>query len=186
MFLPMAAGHEIYTVEALAEDGELADAQQAMAAAGGSQCGYCTPGFVMSLFAEQYRPRPQRPVRPAGAGRQSLPMHRLPSDSRRGAVARSGAGRRFRERLDRPALRVRRGSSIGTASPGPSLGRRLPRACSRDIPTRRSSPAAPTSASSRTCRAALAAPDQPRSDRRAPTSSPSTPETRARSARRCR
>ncbi len=29
--------------------------QSAMAAAGGSQCGYCTPGFVMSLFAEYYR-----------------------------------------------------------------------------------------------------------------------------------
>lgn len=56
MLLPMAAGHEIYTVEALAEDGRLSDAQKAMAAAGGSQCGYCTPGFVMSLFAEQYRP----------------------------------------------------------------------------------------------------------------------------------
>jgi xanthine dehydrogenase small subunit len=55
-FLPMAAGHEITTVEGLACDGRLADAQQAMAAAGGSQCGYCTPGFVMSLFAEQYRP----------------------------------------------------------------------------------------------------------------------------------
>jgi len=56
MFLPMAAGQEIYTVESLAAGGELADAQKAMAEAGGSQCGYCTPGFVMSLFAEQYRP----------------------------------------------------------------------------------------------------------------------------------
>src|SRR5918995_2857783 len=55
MFLPMAAGREIYTVEALAVDGELSDAQQAMGEAGGSQCGYCTPGFVVSLFAEQYR-----------------------------------------------------------------------------------------------------------------------------------
>ena len=56
MLLPMAAGHEIYTVESLAAGGPLAEAQHAMAAAGGSQCGYCTPGFVMSLFAEQYRP----------------------------------------------------------------------------------------------------------------------------------
>jgi len=56
MLLPMAAGHEIFTVESLARDGRLADAQRAMAAAGGSQCGYCTPGFVMSLFAEHYRP----------------------------------------------------------------------------------------------------------------------------------
>jgi xanthine dehydrogenase small subunit len=56
MLAPMAAGSEIYTVEALAERGELCEAQKAMAAAGGSQCGYCTPGFVMSLFAEQYRP----------------------------------------------------------------------------------------------------------------------------------
>src|SRR5438874_1964367 len=56
MFLPMAAGREIYTVESLAAGGELSDAQRAMAAAGGSQCGYCTPGFVVSLFAEQHRP----------------------------------------------------------------------------------------------------------------------------------
>src|SRR5882724_6444086 len=55
MFLPMAAGREIYTVESLAAEGELCDAQRAMAEAGGSQCGYCTPGFVMSLFAEQHR-----------------------------------------------------------------------------------------------------------------------------------
>lgn len=55
MLAPMAAGQEIYTVESLARDGKLCDAQAAMAASGGSQCGYCTPGFVVSLFAEQYR-----------------------------------------------------------------------------------------------------------------------------------
>ena len=55
MFLPMAAGREIYTVEALATGGDLSDAQRAMASEGGSQCGYCTPGFVVSLFAEHYR-----------------------------------------------------------------------------------------------------------------------------------
>jgi len=56
ILLPAAAGQEIYTVESLASGGKLHEAQQAMASAGGSQCGYCTPGFVMSLFAEQYRP----------------------------------------------------------------------------------------------------------------------------------
>src|ERR1700678_3264733 len=61
MLAPMAAGHEIYTVEALAADGKLAEVQQAMAAGGGSQCGYCTPGFVMSMFAEQYRPGRTQP-----------------------------------------------------------------------------------------------------------------------------
>ena len=53
IFLPAAANREFYTVESLAELGELSDVQRAMAAAGGSQCGYCTPGFFMSLFAEQ-------------------------------------------------------------------------------------------------------------------------------------
>jgi xanthine dehydrogenase small subunit len=61
MFLPMAAGHEISTVEALSVDGELSEAQSAMASGGGSQCGFCTPGFVVSLFAEQYRPDRQGP-----------------------------------------------------------------------------------------------------------------------------
>src|SRR5580658_5966323 len=56
ILLPSVAGQEVYTIEALASGGELHEAQRAMAAAGGSQCGYCTPGFVMSLFVEQYRP----------------------------------------------------------------------------------------------------------------------------------
>jgi xanthine dehydrogenase small subunit len=56
LFLPMIAGQEVYTVESLASNGQMAEVQRALAGAGGSQCGYCTPGFVMSLFAEQYRP----------------------------------------------------------------------------------------------------------------------------------
>ena len=57
MLLPTVAHHEVYTVESLTTSGDgLSDAQRALASAGGSQCGYCTPGFVMSLFAEQYRP----------------------------------------------------------------------------------------------------------------------------------
>ncbi|MFT3807492.1 xanthine dehydrogenase small subunit [Arenimonas sp.] len=46
-FLP---GREIYTVEALADGETLHPVQQAMIECAGSQCGYCTPGFVMSLF----------------------------------------------------------------------------------------------------------------------------------------
>jgi xanthine dehydrogenase small subunit len=56
MLLPAAAGREFYTVEALAREGQLAEVQSAMIQQAGSQCGYCTPGFVVSLFAEQYRP----------------------------------------------------------------------------------------------------------------------------------
>jgi xanthine dehydrogenase small subunit len=53
--LPAVSGCEIYTVESLAESGTLCDPQRAMAGGGGSQCGYCTPGFVVSMFAEQFR-----------------------------------------------------------------------------------------------------------------------------------
>src|ERR1700683_1922438 len=69
MLAPMAAGHEIYTGEALASGEKLAEVQQAMAAGGGSQCGYCTPGFVMSMFAEQYRPGRSGPCDPHELGR---------------------------------------------------------------------------------------------------------------------
>ncbi|HKE83516.1 MAG TPA: FAD binding domain-containing protein [Vicinamibacterales bacterium] len=64
VLLPTAAHHELYTVESLASSGALADVQKAMAAGGGSQCGYCTPGFVMSLFAEHYRPDRTGPCDP--------------------------------------------------------------------------------------------------------------------------
>jgi xanthine dehydrogenase small subunit len=55
--LPMVAGAEVYTVEALADSDRLTDVQQAMQQHGGSQCGYCTPGFIVSMFAEHARLR---------------------------------------------------------------------------------------------------------------------------------
>ena len=68
MLAPMAVGQEIYTVEALSSNGKLAEVQEAMATLGGSQCGFCTPGFVMSMFAEQYRPGRVEPCDPQGLG----------------------------------------------------------------------------------------------------------------------
>lgn len=49
--LPTLHGKALFTVESLrAADGTLHPAQQAMVDCHGSQCGFCTPGFVMSLF----------------------------------------------------------------------------------------------------------------------------------------
>jgi xanthine dehydrogenase small subunit len=106
MFLPMAAGHEIYTVESLAANGELADAQRLMAAAGGSQCGYCTPGFVMSLFVEQYRPdRAGRCDPLATAGNLCRCTGYRPIRDVALALGRPPAGP-FADRLRHPAPRI--------------------------------------------------------------------------------
>ncbi len=52
LFLPMLDGRHVLTVEHLRDtDGTLHPAQTALIAHHGSQCGFCTPGFVMSLFA---------------------------------------------------------------------------------------------------------------------------------------
>ncbi len=44
-------GAEITTVEGVAEHGSLAAIQKAYGDWGGSQCGYCTPGFMMTVSA---------------------------------------------------------------------------------------------------------------------------------------
>lgn len=46
----MLDGAELVTVDDLAKDGTLHPVQKALAELNGSQCGFCTPGFVMSLF----------------------------------------------------------------------------------------------------------------------------------------
>jgi xanthine dehydrogenase small subunit len=49
-FLPMMDGKALMTVESLGQPSALNPLQACMARNGSSQCGFCTPGFVMSLY----------------------------------------------------------------------------------------------------------------------------------------
>ena len=52
LFLPMIDGLSVTTVEGIAgPEGDLHPVQEAMVTHHGSQCGFCTPGFILSLFA---------------------------------------------------------------------------------------------------------------------------------------
>jgi xanthine dehydrogenase molybdopterin binding subunit/xanthine dehydrogenase small subunit len=54
--LPSLAGRKVVTVEGLSsEKGDLHPVQSVLVERHGSQCGYCTPGFVMSLFEAYHR-----------------------------------------------------------------------------------------------------------------------------------
>ncbi len=58
-FVGMLEGKSVLTVEALkAPDGRLHPVQQAMVDEHGSQCGFCTPGFVMSMYAAYISDQP--------------------------------------------------------------------------------------------------------------------------------
>lgn len=69
--LPAAAlaDTQVVTAEGLGAPDALHPVQRELATRGGSQCGYCTPGFVCAMAAEYYRPgrvaaRPDGPARP--------------------------------------------------------------------------------------------------------------------------
>jgi xanthine dehydrogenase molybdopterin binding subunit/xanthine dehydrogenase small subunit len=53
--LPMVAGREVVTVEGVGTRDALHPVQAAMVKHYGSQCGYCTPGFILSMFEGYYR-----------------------------------------------------------------------------------------------------------------------------------
>lgn len=59
-FAHSVQGQAVFTVEGLRKaDGSLHPCQQAMVDHHGSQCGFCTPGFIMSLFAMYERHMPK-------------------------------------------------------------------------------------------------------------------------------
>lgn len=70
LFAPMADGGEITTVEGLSTNGELHPVQKAFADCHGLQCGYCTPGLLLStlhLLSKTPKPTDQQ-IRKAIAG----------------------------------------------------------------------------------------------------------------------
>src|SRR5271155_1849517 len=58
LLLGQLDGAELITIEDLADGDTLHPVQQAMVDYHGSQCGFCTPGIVMSLFAHHHRGAP--------------------------------------------------------------------------------------------------------------------------------
>lgn len=62
-FVPTLDGKSIWTIEGLATDGRLHPVQQAMVDYHGSQCGFCTPGFVMSMYALYAQEGTRQPTR---------------------------------------------------------------------------------------------------------------------------
>ncbi|MEV0761833.1 FAD binding domain-containing protein [Nocardia sp. NPDC050435] len=90
--VPVAAldGQEIVTAEGLGTQDAtgaptaLHPVQQEMAVRGGSQCGYCTPGFICSMASEYYRPgrcggaaQPEAPEHDAEHGPNGFDLHSL-------------------------------------------------------------------------------------------------------------
>jgi carbon-monoxide dehydrogenase small subunit len=70
LFAPMADGGEITTVEGLSRDGALHPVQNAFAECHGLQCGYCTPGLLLStlnLLNKNAKPT-EKQIRKAIAG----------------------------------------------------------------------------------------------------------------------
>ena len=70
LFAPMADGGEITTVEGLAKNGDLHPVQKAFAECHGLQCGYCTPGLLLSslhLLTKTQKPT-DKEIRKAIAG----------------------------------------------------------------------------------------------------------------------
>ncbi len=122
-------GQEVVTAEGLGAPEALHPVQQEMAVRGGSQCGYCTPGFVCSMAAEFYRAG-RRPRTGARRSRRRATTATTASTSTPSAATCAAAPATARSRTPptpwasrpRDALAARR-----TAAPPAAVPTRLPR-----------------------------------------------------------
>lgn len=104
-------GAEVLTAEGLGTPDALHPAQQVLAAAGGSQCGYCTPGFVTSLAGEYYRRdrQPGQHEAPNGVDTEALAGNLCrctgyrPIRDAAWAIGSPDADDPWRQRTERPA-----------------------------------------------------------------------------------
>ncbi|HVH97828.1 MAG TPA: xanthine dehydrogenase small subunit [Enhygromyxa sp.] len=98
------AGGELVSVEGVRLDEHtLHPVQAAMVEQGGSQCGYCTPGFVVSMFAEYYRrDRPAWDPEAVAGNLCRCTGYRPIRDAMR-SLGSPAPGDRFAARCDRPA-----------------------------------------------------------------------------------
>ena len=62
-FIGSLHGKQLLTVESLAKNDTLHPVQQAMVDEHGSQCGFCTPGFIMSMFTLYQQNEPEDQLR---------------------------------------------------------------------------------------------------------------------------
>ena len=97
IFAVQADGSTVTTIEGLAKDGQLHPLQEGFWEEHGLQCGYCTPGMIMSavnLLNDNPKPSEQR--NPRGHRRQLLPLHRLPAHRQRHPARREQSRARCR------------------------------------------------------------------------------------------
>ena len=95
------AGRKIMTIEALASAGKLHHVQQAFVEVGAAQCGYCTPGMVLSVVAL--------------LARESNPDDTAIDDALNGNLCRCGTYPRIRQAVHRA---VELGAQLGAAVMG--------------------------------------------------------------------
>ena len=79
-----AHGHSVETVEGVTDSGEIAELQEAFLRHNAAQCGFCTPGMLVTAAEYLNRRRARRPgVDPGIPVRQLLPLYGLSRHRRR-------------------------------------------------------------------------------------------------------